>query len=378
MNSSTTRADLELYLISTGWQEPAQSGEAGTLWSHPSYPMRLAVPDTLTRESGDWELILSRLSTLEQRETGTIADQIAGGPFDIARLRASSDVLITDSIPYVAAVAFVRDSWQMLRSCATTSLGPKGHIRRYRNLGDDIAHKARLAHTQRGSFIFPILMPVGPFEDDAATMPDPIPGVSVASPESQERRAMRTLAEALTSFESVVVTPERQPSRSAVTDLVAAGVSHEFSKALERILAQPTVAEFSASFDWAASRSAAPSNPAREVTIPGSMLERVRQVSNQLQSDRAPRTAEVFTGPIIGAHRDDDAGGHVIVQTVRNSRSAHVTVNVSSVRLDQALDWMKLRETVVVEGRVHRSSTGLVSDRLDAVEPLRTRHLPQN
>ncbi|MEJ7743206.1 MAG: hypothetical protein WKF73_11995 [Nocardioidaceae bacterium] len=65
------------------------------------------------------------------------------------------------------------------------------------------------------------------------------------------------------------------------------------------------------------------------------------------------RQIEVLTGPVVGVHRaDDDNSGVVTIQTVRNARVAHVTVNVSRQRLYEALDWMKNRETVMVEGRV--------------------------
>lgn len=88
------------------------------------------------------------------------------------------------------------------------------------------------------------------------------------------------------------------------------------------------------------------------------------------------RGVEVLTGPVVGVHRDDDdQSGVVTVQTVRNQRSAHVTVNVSRTRLYEALEWMRDRETVVVEGRVHRAAIGLQGDRLDGVSLLRSHQL---
>ena len=63
------------------------------------------------------------------------------------------------------------------------------------------------------------------------------------------------------------------------------------------------------------------------------------------------------------------------MQAVRAGRVAHVNVKVSSGRLDEALVWMRARETVVIESRVHRTSAGLMADSRDAVTPLQTRHL---
>jgi hypothetical protein len=63
------------------------------------------------------------------------------------------------------------------------------------------------------------------------------------------------------------------------------------------------------------------------------------------------------------------------VQTVRNQHVAHVTVNVSRGRLYEALEWMRDRETVVVEGHVRRAAGALQADRRDGVSLLRVQQL---
>lgn len=60
---------------------------------------------------------------------------------------------------------------------------------------------------------------------------------------------------------------------------------------------------------------------------------------------------------------------------MRNERTAHITVNVSRRRLYEALEWMRERETVLVEGRVHRAAHGLQADRRDGVSLLRSHQL---
>ena len=54
---------------------------------------------------------------------------------------------------------------------------------------------------------------------------------------------------------------------------------------------------------------------------------------------------EELTGPIIRVERHTDTDtGIVTVQAVRAGRVAHVNVNVSSGRLDEALVWMRARD----------------------------------
>lgn len=373
MSTPTALDRLTDYLRSTGWASPAEPGPSGRIWLHPESGVGLPVPSTLTATGIDWEQILHRLARIEGVDERTLASRLTGDLVDVANLRASNDIVIGDTIPYLAAVSLVRDSWVMLRSSATTSRGPKGHIRRYRKAADEIAELARMAHTKRGSFVIPILMPIPEAPEPAQ---EPLPQTDTAFPESDERRVMRTFAEALSAIDRVAVQPERDPTQGDMAEMIRSGVSHEFSAALVRILGQPAVSEFSATFEWAPGPGHAPATPSR-VEIPAAALERVSRISTLMKSETAKREIEILTGPVVGVHRDDDdQSGVVTVQTMRNARIAHVTVNVSRDRLYEALDWMKSGETVSIEGRVHRAGSGLQSDRRDGVVLLRSRQLP--
>lgn len=374
MSVPTPHDRLTNYLSATGWEAPREAGPSGGLWRHHDSGLGLPVPNTLTEGGLDWEQILHRLARVEETEPPDIARRLTGRLVDIASLRAANDIVIADTIPYVAGVALVRESWQMLRSCATTSMGAKAHIRRHRKTADEIAEGARMGHTKRGSFIIPILMPLPAPWPPTPTF-QPLAGMEVSIPEPESRRVMRTFAESLSAMNEVVVTPEKEPTSDGIYDLIRAGVSHEFSAALVRILVQPAVAEFSASFEWAPGLGPAPATD-RTVEIPAAAVERVERVSRRLKSEPGRRSVEVLTGPVVGVHRtDDDQSGVVTVQTVRNQRAAHVTVSVSRERLYEALDWMRERETVVVEGRVHRAATGLQADQFDGVSLLRSHQL---
>lgn len=366
MSTGPPRDRLVRYLTTTGWAPPAGEGPAGGLWRHPNSRFTLPVPTALSTDGLDWQQILHRLAKVEDSEVADVAARLDGRLVDIANLRAANDIVIHDTIPYPAGVVMVREGWTMLRSSATTSLGPRSHIRRFRKSADEIVEAARMAHTKRGSFIIPIHLPLPepavPNQDDTLSGHD-----FIVAPEARERRVMRTFAESLAALDTVAVQPEREPSGDSIHDLIRAGVSHEFSAALHRILDQEAVSEFSASFVWASGAGPAPAT-ANTVTIPAAASERVKRVAIKLKTEGASRSREYLTGPIVGVHRDDqDEAGVVTVQASRNARPTHVKVNVSRERLDEALDWMKARSTVVVDGLVHRTSTGLFADSPDAV-----------
>lgn len=232
----------------------------------------------------------------------------------------------------------------------------------------------RLAGVE-GTMIIPILMPL-PTDCPPLGTGQPLDGMEeLAAPEPDTRRVMRTFAESLAAMDEVVITPEPEPTSAGIYDLIRAGVSHEFSSALVRILAQPSVAEFSTTFEWAPTEAPAPRTEPT-VCIPSAAMERVKRVSRQLRTQTTHRGIEVLTGPVVGVHRDDaDQSGVVTVQTVRNQRLAHVTINVSRERLNEALMWMRDRETVIVQGRVHRAVLGIHADTFNGVSLLRAHQL---
>jgi len=357
------KRSLTAYLTAAGWQAPSEPGRQGELWRKLDSRFRVPVPEPLDDDGPDWELVLNRLALVEDSTPQEVERRIRGRLVDVANLRAAKDLVIDDTIPLTAGVSMVRDSWVMLRSCATTSLGARAHIAgNYRRAGDDLIDLARMAHTRRGSFIIPIYMPVPQPQEQ----PNQIEGLETAPPEPGERRVMRTFAQSLSIIESVVE-PEPEPTANDVQGLIYGGVSHEFAAGLTRILRSESVAEFSADFEWASLAGPAPSTPSH-IAIPAAAASRIERVSQRLKAVKPVRGIEMLTGPIVGVRRnDDDTGGVVTIQTVRGARQCHVSVNVSRERLDQALDWMKQRETALVTGRVHRTGADLFADKRDGV-----------
>ena len=367
---------LTHYLNATGWLAPTDPGPAGGLWRHPYSELLLPVPNDLLEDGIDWQRLVERLALVEEAAIADVLARLDGRMVDIANLRAANDIVISDTIPFAAGVTLVREGWTMLRASATTSLGPRPFIRRYRPAGDEIVEHARMAHTKRGSFVIPIHLPIPEPEAQREEAEPMLEGLEVEPPESEQRRVMRTFAESLAAIDAFAVQPEGEPTSDNVHDLVVAGVSYEFASALHRVLDEDSVSEFSASFEWAPSGGPPPSSPAR-IAVSSSARERIKIVASKLKAPAAPqRMTEELTGPIIRVERHIDTDtGVVTVQAVRAGRVAHVNVNVSSGRLDEALVWMRARETVVVESHVHRTSAGLIADSRDAVTPLQTRHL---
>lgn len=370
--SPDIRDDLVGYLTRAGWKQPSKAGPAGSLWSREGTQLKVPVPHEVTTEDVLWQDILRRIADVEGTTPETVESQISLWSTDVTDVRAANDIVIADTIPFDAGVVMLHSAWQMYRACATTSWGPRltidGH---YRRLGEVSLSMARMAHTRRGSYVIPIHMPLGapPQEQDH------LPETETAFPEPSERRVSRTFAQALSWVDKAVVQPEGMPKGSVIADLVGAGVSREFVVALAKVLAEPAVAEFSAEFKWAQSFPAPKSLP-RSVEIPAAASQKMRDVAAAMRKTKTPR-AEIFSGPIIEVHHvPDDPIGSIVVQGVRNGRTARVRVMVSAVRVKQALGLMRNHETVVVSGPIRREGHELRCAPTDAFLPLSETMLP--
>lgn len=371
--TSTLHDRVVRYLAATGWLPPEEIGDRGGLWRHPKSHNLLPVPNELVEDGIDWQVITERVAMLEDAIVADVAARMGGQAVDIANLRAAKDLVIRDTIPYTAGVTLVQSSWTMLRSSATTALGQRALIRNYSKTGDGLIASARMAHTRKGSFIIPILLPLTepkPAEKGKKEPPS-FPGMELtAVPEPPERRVMRTFAEALATLDREVVQPEREPRAGIDSDLVRSGVSHQFVAALHRVLTEESVEEFSAAFEWTPLGGPAPKGLSN-VSVPAAASERIGNVARRLKSRGGPRVVEQFVGPIQGVHRDHDADtGSVTVEIARKGRTTSVSVNVSASLLDEAWQWARDRKTVVVNSRVNSTRDGLQAATQDAITPL--------
>lgn len=364
--------NLVFYLRSHGWEASREPGPAGRLWDHPAMRLSVAVPNEIREGSLDWHTVAARLAEVERTSVDQLETAVKLLSTDVANIRAANDIVIGDTIPYEAAVTMMQSAWRMFRTCATTSMRVRPQIRsNYNRRADEIADTARMAHTQRGSFIIPLLLPLSeiPRSEDGVLFE--------AAPEPVERRVMRTFAEALTKVDELVVKPDRLATQDDVMELVFSGVTAEFASSLHQVLMEQAVAQFGATFEWAPLGGKAPEGVS-SVSIPAGAAERVEVVARRLRKHTPKRETEVLTGPIISVTRYPSGGGMVIVDTIRNARSAHVGVRVTTDdRFDEALDWMKRRSTVLIEGRITRESGVLSTDRDNGIQLLSDRHLPE-
>jgi hypothetical protein len=315
--------DLVSYLRAHGWSS-SPPGLGGTLWAKGN--VRIGVPndpDDVLMGS-----VLGRLARTEQRDIKATADAVRHVRYDVTHLRAVNDYRIVDKIPLETATKLISSARTMLRATATTARWERAQIAgSYSRIGDEVIRDAFMGHTERGSFIIPVLVPVPePEQPDQPTLYDDQtePILHNAAPEPFTRRVVRTFVQSMQAVRDLVVDPGRVPTTDNIHELVYRGVSREFCSALVNILDESAIGEFETTVDWAPVVPA-PDTMLGEVSISAEAVDLVRSVADRLRQQKAP-SRQVFSGTIVQFRHEnhDDPFGEIAVSTIRRGRSSEV------------------------------------------------------
>lgn len=351
-------SDLHSFMMSAGWH-PISEGQLGQLWQSKS-GMRVGVPYGINSQAPEWSSVLERLAHDARSSVQVIADAINGLWVDSFDFRASNDIYIDNTIPAKAGADLFQSVWRLLRSAATTSRGPKAQIAgNFSTVGDEAVENARFAHTRQGSYILPLIVPLQrPLNEDPSTFQLDSSG-RASYHEPPARRATRTMLEALNAVSVGLVDPARDPKPSVVSDLVYAGVSREFINAVHDIVRHESVANLDVTAGWA-DMLPGPSGSPTKIVIPSESAPLLKRVAPMFKRSPEPKT-ETLTGPIYKmADREGDKFGIATMEVPRRGRVSQVDVFLDREQLAMAHEWFPAHKTVLIEGRVESTPSGLV------------------
>ncbi|MER8105871.1 hypothetical protein [Kitasatospora sp. NPDC094016] len=345
-----TLAQLRTYMEYSGWvcQPP---GIGGSLWGKGE--ARIGVPAIEGNNSIIAKGILDRLATHEGTTAALLGPRIRYHRMDVTLLRAANDHRITDTIPFETASTVISSARKLLRAAGTTAWNERSEIGgNYARRGDEVLRKARMDHTQEGSFIIPLLVPLSEPEHRSYEQPA-LPGVEVllSPPEPFERRVTRTFAQSIMAVKEIIVDPEHSPTKSDLYSVVERGVSREFCSALAQILAEPAVGEFETRFGWAESLPA-PSTMPDSVVIDSDASQKIEEVAIQLKRSHIDARS-TFSGSIVELrHVTDEPFGWITISTVRRGRISEIRIRLPFERYQEAVSWHHAQRAVIVEGQV--------------------------
>lgn len=351
---SVPARDVAALLQRTSWTlTVGGNDERADLWEHLDSGASLYLPHRLNLGSFVWSDVLERIGAVLRKPASEVLRDIELGWYDVTRFRVDSDGLGTQTVPLDAAATVVNSAFGMLRAAATTARQPRQAIgQNYSKIGDELARQARLAHTEPGSFVFPVLMRVGePSTEDHPSLE----GLDEVTPESSERRIVRTLAQALQAFDRHVVQPATDPSMESLLPVIYAGGAKEIFSQLLNAMKQPAVDWVETSFAWAAEERA-PTDLPEKLTFPIESQELVERAVKVLAEPSA-EPIRVITGPIVQIrHLPGEPFGEIAVQSPnpRNFKVGRIEMRVRADQLGEIHLWMDSGTTVVVEGIVEK------------------------
>jgi hypothetical protein len=348
--------NLHAYLRFTGWTEQP-GGSAGAQWMNgeSSVGVPYVFDDYFVRS------VVERLGWFEGREPSQVARSARYLLFDVTHLRAANDHRITDTIPLATAGRIVTSARAMLRAVATTARWERAVVGTYSAIGDAVVRQALMGHTERGSFVIPVLVPLPePVQSDRHQPPldeGETPTFHRAPAEPFARRVVRTFAQSMQAIQEIIVDPARDPTTDQIHELIYRGVSREFCTALAGILTESDIAEFSARVDWAPG-VAAPATMPRQTDIGADAVDLVLAVAERMQRQPArPENREVFSGTIVQLRHESqsDPFGEIAVSTLRRGKPSEILVRLPLELYRSVWEWHSSGRAVLVEGAINRT-----------------------
>ncbi|WP_298042472.1 hypothetical protein [uncultured Citricoccus sp.] len=321
--------------------------DRASLWTLPGSSAELYVPNSLRRDTLEWDGVLERIAAPTKENPRDIERAIEYKNYDFMRFRVNAS---GDSIPLESAATVINSAFGMIRAAATASRRPTQSIKNYTKAGDKIAAQARLGHTEVGSFVFPVLLHID--QPEPPEQPA-LEGVDQVVPESDERRVTRTLAQSLDAFERQIIKPGIEPTRRALLPVVYAGGTKELLSKVATALTEPDISFLETSFAWAGAEPASQNLP-RAVAIPTEARQLVTS-SAHILAESNPDPIRVLVGPIIRIeHVKGELFGEIVIQAPGPSggRKSRVEMQVRAEQLGVLHEWMHGGTTVVVQGKV--------------------------
>ncbi|WP_157521961.1 hypothetical protein [Herbidospora cretacea] len=346
--------EITTYLGLEGWT-PSMGGSIAEIWTHEEHSSEnILIPKI--EAASDFpkrvRLLLRDLSRIEQRDPDEISREISLVHYDVTNLRAQHPQLIDNSIPLTAGYDLFQAARKLVISSAAATIRRQGHFgKSVPHQARDHARHVRLGHTQRGSYILPVISRALPAAAETPAEDNRI-HLDINVEESLfDRRVISTMASALKTLEDMAVTADRMPSARTVTEAVAEGVSREMCQALDAVISSEAVAELDVTFDWSRSMRPPGAN-IRNISFPKESAVIVERIAEQLKSVRQERE-HVLYGLITDLHHEAEEGalgGRVGMETILDHRRRVVWFDLDEDTYQLAVRCHGSRKRVIARG----------------------------
>ncbi len=257
--SSLVPLEVGAYLRAHGWKTVRSLPGVGSWFANARGQEQVTIPVPQDRSLGDFlermQDLTERLAAFENRSALTVLGDLESSGKDVIRFRLARPDLEEGSVPLEQGLEFVKCARDILNAAASSAVQPAAYFptRSPREVAEFMGN-ARLAQTERGSFVVALEAPVAPtLEGQEDFLPDPF-----------ERRVTRTLAGALGALREAAIGNDATAFQRSIGVGASGNMTQALASALEICGSQ---GDIEIHMSWAATRPA-PELP-RRVAFPG-------------------------------------------------------------------------------------------------------------
>ncbi|UJH71799.1 hypothetical protein [Ornithinimicrobium sp. INDO-MA30-4] len=315
-----TAADAVLFrnwLRQVGWTQQSE-GPLGELLNFGD--STVALPRELWRDPIVAVGVAERIASAMNRDLRDVLRRLVVPLTDRIEFRLVGLALENGRIPLGAASEALKNGRRLLSATGTSAIAPARSVaRRYRPAAQQLARDAELAHTEDGSFIFPLVITLERTTDPLITFDQ-----DSVVPEPYERRVTRTLATAVASAVNLTGRSIDQLRDDDLDTASSVGVSRELCLSLDEMVRNSSVDEVAISFEWSPAFGPTDSLPTT-VYVPREIRPQLRKLARRLARPE-PIPSEVYSGPILeighSSEDDDQDGFFFVLDTYFRERKA--------------------------------------------------------
>jgi hypothetical protein len=340
------------WLREAGWSVRSE-GPLGELFQFRE--STVAIPRALGQDPLVARGVAERVADAMGRSLSDVMKRLLFPLADRIELRLMGEALSNGRVPLGAASEALRNGRRMISASGTSAIAPGWSVaRRYRPEAQALARDAELAHTEDGSFIFPLYITLDRADEPTLAYDD-----DSVVPEPFERRVTRTLATALATTVRLTGVRIDDLADEDLDKASSIGVSKELCHSLDELMKNVAVEQVEFNFEWSPAFGKTETFPA-SVDIHRLSRPQLRSLAKRL-SRPEPIHTDVYSGPIleIGHDQEDEEGFFLVLDTYFRERSTRMRVALSEQEHEAAIGWYRDRATVMVRGDAEQIKSGL-------------------
>ncbi|MEU5867105.1 hypothetical protein ABZ815_38435 [Nonomuraea sp. NPDC047529] len=356
--SEVTPAGLRAYLKANSWHFQGKPLPRMELWARDSW--EVLIP--LNRQASDYPRRIRNFIEDIAGERGSRTEEVA------TELRYIEDDVIDlefdddrSRIPLSEAAKLMEGA----RSFAVANACSAMHRRSYHGRSQprrarEYANFVGMGHTREGSFIIPIVSPIGVMKP-VIIEGDQEPLIDVQSEINYfPRRVTGIMADVLREIHELAVVRERIPPKEDLNRAVVAGLSADACAALAAMVSAPNGSDLDITFQWALT-AAPPRAGGDTVGFPREAAGAIREIGHLLR-DHVRVEDTVIYGFVSSLDRDlDDEEGVVKVKALVGDRVRPVKIVLRGDAYHTAVEAHDLKLRVIVTGPMMKSGAGTLS-----------------